>query len=297
VAGFTLASVPPLPRTLQRGQSFPVSVRLRSNAEGRHEARVEISSRDLRSGRDATIEAVLSANVVAPDMDVLPAAINFGLVQSGQQEARNVLVSNNGSATLRFRVPPPEPWSFFQWAGDAPMQWRNLASGTADTLTVRYTPAVIGVHRGTISILSEDETVSVQLFGERVPSPQPSIQTVPSRVSFGVVEVGKADTTHLVVANDSAVPLTISAARIEGTDRDLFALQGQPPSDIAAGQAAVLTLTFTPVSHEVDGNRATLVVDSNAANDPRLRVELFGMGVGATPQARWLEQVLTMMMR
>jgi hypothetical protein len=230
-------------------------------------------------------------------MDVLPAAINFGLVQSGQQEARNVLVSNNGSATLRFRVPPPEPWSFFQWAGDAPMQWRNLASGTADTLTVRYTPAVIGVHRGTISILSKDETVSVQLFGERVPSPQPSIQTVPSRVSFGVVEVGKADTTHLVVANDSAVPLTISAARIEGTDRDLFALQGQPPSDIAAGQAAVLTLTFTPVSHEVDGNRATLVVDSNAANDPRLRVELFGMGVGATPQARWLEQVLTMMMR
>jgi len=228
---------------------------------------------------------------------VLPTAINFGLVQASQEVVRNVLVTNNGSAPLRFRVPRPEPWSFFQWIGDGPMQWRSMPPGGSETVAVRYAPAVIGTHSSSIAIVAEDETVTVRLVGERVPAPLPSIQVVPREVSFGLVDAGRTKTEQLVLANDSAATLTISAARIEGPDRGLFALPGRPPNRIQAGQAAILPISFTPAGRVEGGNRATLVLESNAVNAPQLRVDLFGMGVAAAPRARWLEPVLAVMMR
>lgn len=296
-AAFSLASLPALPVTLQQGRAFPVSVQFQGGSEGRHEGRVTIASRDLRSGSQGTMEAVLVANVVAPDMDVVPTTINFGRVQASQEVARNVLVTNNGSAPLRFRVPPPQPWSFFQWAGDGTMQWRSLPPGGSQTVAVRYAPAVIGAHSSTIAIVAEDEAVTVRLVGERVPAPSPSIQVVPREVSFGLVDAGGTKTVQLVLANDSAATLTISGARIEGPDRSLFALAGQRPNMIQAGQAAILPISFTPAGRVEGGNRATLVIDSNAANAPQMRVDLFGMGVAAAPRARWLEPVLAVMMR
>ena len=197
-AAFSLASLPSLPRALQQGQAFSVSVRFQGGSEGRHEARVAIAGRDLRSGSQFAIDAVLLANVVAPDMDVLPTTVNFGLVQAGQEVVRNVLVTNNGSAPLRFRVPPPEPWSFFQWSGDLPLQWRSLPPGGGEAVAIRYKPAVIGTHSSSIAVVAEDETVTVRLLGERVPAPLPSVQAVPRQVSFGVVDAGRTETVQLV---------------------------------------------------------------------------------------------------
>ena len=297
-SAFSLTPHPPraLPVTLQRSEAFPVSIRCQSAAEGEHQARVEITSQDHRSGAEATIHAVLVANVVAPDMNVVPTTINFGLITAGQQVQRNVLVTNNGSAPLRFRVAPPPSWSVFQWTGDAPFHWRSVPAGGDATIAVHYKPTATGRHSSEIVIVSEDQTVTVPLFGERVAAPLPAIHAIPRQLSFGLVDVGTA-TKQLLLANDSAAPLVINGARIEGPDRGLFALPGQIPNIVQAGQTASLVVSFTPVDRVAGGNQATLVIESNAANDPQLSVSLFGVGAASTLRSGWLEPVLSVMMR
>jgi hypothetical protein len=255
-------------------------VRFQSATVGEHEARVEVRGADL-VGAPVLVHAVLLANVVAPDMAVLPAALNFGLVQVGQQVVRNVLVSSYGSASLRFRVEPPASQTPFQWPGDAPNQWRSLPPGEDAIIAVRYMPTAAGTHANGVVIVSDDETVNVPLLGEGVPPPRPEIRAIPRQLNFGVVNVGTTATLQLTLANDGAGPLTISAARIEGPDSRLFALSAATPMVIKAGQTARLAVSFT-AARVASGRQATLVIESNASNDPQLGVSLFGAGAASS---------------
>ena len=283
-AAFAVVPHPPraLPVTLRPGEAFPVSVRFQSARVGEHEARVEVIGADLVGAPTGPVQAVLLADVVAPDMDVLPTAINFGLVQVGQQVIRNVLVTNYGSASLRFRVDPPASQTPFQWAGDAPNQWRSLPSGEDEIIPVRYMPTTIGTHSTSVVIASDDETVSIALLGEGVPPPQPEIHAVPRQLNFGVVNVGATATLQLILANDGAGLLTINATRIEGPYSALFALPRPTPTVVRAGQTASLAVSFTPLAMVAGGHQATLVIESNAGNDPRLSVSLFGAGAASS---------------
>jgi hypothetical protein len=242
---------------------------------------VEVAGADL-AGAPVLVQAVLLADVVAPDMAVLPSAVNFGLVQVRQQVVRNVIVSSYGTAPLRFRVDSPVSQSPFQWTGDAPNQWRSLPPGQDEIIAVRYLPTAAGAHAGQVVIASDDETVSVELFGEGVPAPRPEIRAVPRQLNFGVVNVGTTATLRLTLANDGAAPLKINATRIEGPDSRLFGLTGPVPTVIQAGQAALLGVSFTPAARVAGGHRATLVIESNAGNDPQLSVSLFGTGAASS---------------
>jgi hypothetical protein len=282
---FAVAPHPPraFPVTLQPGAAFPVSIRFQGASVGEHEAHVDVIGADL-SGAPVMVEAVLLAVVVAPDMSVVPTAINFGLVQLGQQPVRNVLVTNDGSASLRFRVNPPAPRIPFQWTGNAPNDWRSLAPGEGETIPVHYTPTTAGRHSSKMAIVSDDETVTVSLLGEGALAPRPEIRAKPRQLSFGLVNVATTATLQLTLANDGAGPLTINAMRIEGPDSALFALPRRTPTAVQAGQSASLAVSFTPVAMVAGGHHATLVIESNADNDPRLAVSLSGTGTSPSLQ-------------
>jgi HYDIN/CFA65/VesB family protein len=282
-AAFGVTPHPPraFPVRLEPGEAFPVSVRFQSASVGEHEAYVVVTGADL-AGAPAIVQAVLMADVIAPDMIVLPTAVNFGLIQVGQQIVRNVVVSSYGTAPLRFRVDPPVSQSPFQWTGDAPNVWRTLAPGEDAIIALRYLPTTIGAHSTSVVIASDDETVSVALFGEGTPPPRPEIRAAPRQLSFGVINVGTTATLQLTLANDGTAPLTISATRIEGPDGKLFALPGPVPTVIKAGQTALVAVRFSPAASVAGGYRATLVIESNANNDPRLSVSLFGSGAASS---------------
>jgi hypothetical protein len=103
---------------------------------------------------------------------------------------------------------------------------------------------------------------------------------VPRQLSFGVINVGATATLRLTLANDGAAPLKISAVRIEGPDFKLFELAGPAPALIQVGQTALLPVRFTPAGAGA-GRQATLVIESNARNSPRLDVGLSGAGAAA----------------
>jgi sphingomyelin phosphodiesterase len=157
------------PITLHPRENFSISVQFQSTSIGEHRARAAVTSLDLL-GAPVIIEAVLLADVVAPDMDVLPTVINFGFVRVGQPVIRNVLVTNNGSAPLRFRVAPLAFQTPFHWPAGAPNSWLTLPPGESEVIPVRYMPTSVGEHLVQLVIIGDGETVSVSLFGEGVPN-------------------------------------------------------------------------------------------------------------------------------
>jgi endonuclease/exonuclease/phosphatase family metal-dependent hydrolase len=157
----TLTPPGPLPVVLAPGQSFPVTVSFRAAAEGGYEARVVVTSEDV-VGAPVTFFAVVSAQVVVPDMAVLPTSINFGPVPVGQQRVRNVLVTNPGSAPLRFRVQPPTQGPF-QWTGDTAGVGRTLQPGDQAVVAVRFVPATVGAHSASVVVVGDDEPIPVRV--------------------------------------------------------------------------------------------------------------------------------------
>jgi hypothetical protein len=282
---------------LIRGASLTVDLRFQSAAVGEQEARVEVTTLDQRSGRVATIHAVIRANVVAPDMDVLPTAINFGLVPAGHETQRNILVTNGGSYPLRFRVDPSAPASPFEWIGDPPLRWRSVRPGEAATVTVHYRPRATGRHASQVTIESERETAIVPLFGERLPLSVPDLQVIPRQLDFGTVAIGGTSTRQLVLANDSTANLIVHGAHVEGTGSASFSVAGEAAAVVRAGETAVLALGFTPAAGSSGPQLATLVIESNAAAAPGVSVPLTGVTSPVRSAAAWLEPMLGIMMR
>lgn len=82
--------------------------------------------------------------------------------------------------------------------------------------------------------------------------------------------------------NFGSVTVGEEAARIEGPDAALFTLNGPTPTLVQGRQSGTVTVAFTPAAMITVGHRATLVVESNADNDPVLRVNLFGAGAASS---------------
>ena len=164
----------------------------------------------------------------------------------------------------------------------APNHWRRLPFGEAAVILVRYKPTTAGRHSSKVLIVSDDEKAIVSLFGESAPAPLPEIHAIPRQLSFGLVNVGTTTTLQLTLANNGAAPLIINAAHIEGPDRALFALPGQIPNIIPAGETASISVSFIPAAMVVGGYHATLVIESNADNDPQLGVSLVGTGAATS---------------
>jgi len=78
---------------------------------------------------------------------------------------RNVLVTNNGSAALHYRVVLPLQ-SRFLWLGSVVRS--SLPPGEAAVVPVRYVPDAPGAHSAVLTIEGDDETVRVSLSGQGV---------------------------------------------------------------------------------------------------------------------------------
>jgi hypothetical protein len=144
---------------------FSIGVRFDATAEGSYQARVVVSSDDVE-GLPVEFHAVVTGEVIVPDMVVLPLSIAFGSVALGRRMVRNVLITNNGSAPLLFRVEPPPPRSNFSWTGDAVGTRRALDPREQAVVAVAYEPNARARDTGEVVISGSDGTVRVPLSGE-----------------------------------------------------------------------------------------------------------------------------------
>ncbi len=166
---FTVTPGPPpggFPVALPPGESFPIGVTFRGLAEGRYMARVMVTSDDVE-GLPGEFHALVTAEVIVPDMSVLPTSIAFGPVAVGQHVTRNVLVTNYGSAPLLFRVEPPAQTALpgFTWSGDEIGTRRVLHPGEDLVVAVRFQPPGPADYSARLTVSGADGTAHVTLSG------------------------------------------------------------------------------------------------------------------------------------
>ena len=118
-------------------------------------------------------------------------------------------------------------------------------------------------------------------------STAPLINVTPPSLDFGNVVAGQISLPKsLVVQNVGALNLTIFSVTITGTNAAEFLITSDPctGSTLTPGATCTIMVVFAPTT--VNPASASLVITSNAANDPVLGVPLSGNGVPAPPTAK-----------
>lgn len=111
---------------------------------------------------------------------------------------------------------------------------------------------------------------------------RPTIQLSPQTVVFDRIGLNESQERWVSVTNDGDADLIVSDWRWVG-DGSEFAVQGIDGLRLAPGEEATITITYQPIDPAADA--ATIVIASNAANDPNAEIEVLSQGQSAQIQA------------
>lgn len=205
-----------------------------------------------------------------PIMELSRDVLDFGAVQLGSSDTRNLNVVNPGRASLiitdiqlpsgQFRVSEP---TF------------TIAPGRSDRIAVTFAPRSEGDLSGSMTILSNLPPTNVTLRARGVRQavdPVPRIAVDASRRNFGVVDVGGSKSLTVTVTNSGDAPLSIT---------DITASDGQvrvSPTQfsIPPKQNGYFTIRFEPT--RTGDLSARVTIYSNDSDTPAVSFPVAGTG-------------------
>jgi hypothetical protein len=198
---------PALPATLASGASIDLDVdytptQATYDSGATPVGAIEIESMDATGYGLDPVQVALSGKAGGPSLEVLPAALDFGMIALGTSHTKRLLVVNNGyenlvvgnveadaAGTGAFRV---DQTSFVVMSGDAA------------TLEVTFAPQLEGQVTSTLILSTNDavnEMFAVPLRGEGVDLPPCAHQVVPSMLSFGAVPLNETPVQSVAIEN------------------------------------------------------------------------------------------------
>ena len=189
-ARFTVVT-PAAPFSVAAGTSQTVTIRFSPTAAGAQTGTLSIASND--AGKPTLTVALSGSGSVAaaPSIGLGAVSLDFGNVTLAQTKDLTLAVSNTGTATLtvssvassntRFSVVTAAPF--------------NIAPGTSQTITIRFTPLAAGAQAGTLTLASNDAS-----------RPQ-------AQVSLSGAGVASGSTPTIAIGQSLAGTLTTSSAK------------------------------------------------------------------------------------
>ncbi len=291
--------------------SFSVRYRPTPNPDGQSltdEGRVEIYYVEEGSTDERLIEVRLAGYLTAPEITVLPGAIDFGWVLVGQNYDRALTLRNDGTEPLHIaniylselsndfiglrNLPEQFPHELLPAEGDA------LGESAMVLVTFQATePFPLSTDPiGTVVIESDDRDEALLSVPVYARLQAPALVATPSDlVDFGVVPLYDTRQKQVTLFNAGQADLWVDSVAIDDNPTDEFVIRPLPsfppladPAGrgvIAAGTSVVLALEFTnngPAQGEQWGN---LHIVSNDPNTPALDIALKATRTGA-PECR-----------
>jgi hypothetical protein len=198
-----------------------------------------------------------------------PASLTFSNQAVGTSSAvQTVALSNTGNASLGL--------SGIQISGDF-SETNNcpasLAPSVNCTISVKFTPTVVGSRVGTITIADNafDNPQTVALTGIAA-TLTPSATLSPASLTFPSEPIGSPSTSQTIsVTNTGVVSLSINKIQIAGD----FSQTNNCPANLTPGSNCSIQVTFTPTS---SGSRTgALTITDNGSNSPQV-ASLSGTG-------------------
>ncbi len=220
------------------------------------------------------------------------ALIDFGTISMGSRVQQLVFVRNTGRGAFSLS-------DFTKVAGDAVTVQRRVETGAAFELTFEQDREVFPAERQPVTITFAPPVrldvrsydVGAQL--DFVPAGAPTAPLelkgraisgeceVPDTIDFGIVPVGTMTSADLNLRNDSSIPVRVTTGQIVGVSSGIFVLTGLDASggrDVAAGEPAQSTITFTPTETRDYVARMTV---RRTQSCPEREVTLRGRGVSS----------------
>jgi archaellum component FlaG (FlaF/FlaG flagellin family) len=224
---------------------------------------------------DANAQTALTVNLSGDgqvaSFAVTPTSYDFGTLCVGQSASTDVMIANNGSATLRLTQTRVGGGPFSLSTGDVG-NGVDLPAGQTRTLTV-VGVAPAGAAQGALAIatdLASGGTSSVALM---IAGAGDKVAASPESIDFGEQPLLVAGAPQQVtVVNCSKTALTISSVAITG-DTAAFAQQGPPTITIPVGGSQAWSVVFT-AQHD-GGTTGSLVFTTDQG---ALTVALSGTG-------------------
>ena len=279
--GFVIAGDGCGSRTLISGASCDVSVTIEPATEGAMVATLEV-----RFTAAGTLRVPLTAQGVAPRLEVATGTLDFGRLRTGfESRAKEATLVNTGSATLsieRVRLIGRDPGEFIL---KEDCRGSTIQAGERCPVRVAFRPRSTGDRRAVLEITaSEDlEPLEVVLNGAGTVA---DLAVEPSSVSWRSMQIGKAEDRRLRISNNGSARLEVRGLRVVGDAASDFAVRGiecRLDAGLAPGEGCEFSIRFAP---SVEGRReAEIEIIHNGPESP-FRVGLNGTGETARPLFR-----------
>jgi MYXO-CTERM domain-containing protein len=270
------------PFSVAPGQSTPITVTYTPVDTDFHSACLAFSSNDPASPVANLGLTAQGAATPVPAVALSPAALDFMAVEVGKSSTLASQVQDTGGATLTVSAIAACSGTSaeFTWSPSAPF---TVGAGQAQALAVTYAPVDAGADNGCLTLTTDDPlhpTVNLSLAGSGTVTPAfPAIALEPTSLDFGTVTVAGSAGKTAQVRNTGTVPLDVlGIAACDGTSPE-FTWSPPAPFTVAPGQAAALTVTYSPVDAGTD--TGCLAIASNDPSNASVELQLRGTGAAA----------------
>lgn len=268
MAVYSASPVGALPRTLQQNQSLTVDVTFAPTAE----AAYPDTLRFVDGGGADLATVALSGDGHVPAYAIAPTTIDFGMRCVGQAEARDVVVSNAGTATIRITQTAITGAGFSIASGDVGLGL-ELAPTQSRTLTV-VAQAASGNRSGSLGVVTDLTTGGAGAVALSIDGLASGVVANPSALDFPTQASGStSDPQTVEVVNCDTAALAIDGVAITGVNAADFNVSGPASGSIAVAGNAVWSVRFAPTFPGL--RSATLVIATGGAP---IMVPLTGTG-------------------
>jgi hypothetical protein len=274
-SGFSISGLA-FPLFLSAGKSAVLNVIFTPPTVGSDSGSVWVSASSTSRKhyrRSSAVVALTGSGITgtAGQISASPAALSFGSLLAGQSQSLSATLTNTGTSGVSISQASTSNAAFAVSGLSLPA---SLSAGHSLTFNVVFTPTVIGVASGqlTISSNASNAQLTVALSGSVATPGQLSL--APGTLNFGSVATGSsAALAGTLTASGS--PVTVSS--VNSTSAEFVVSGISLPAIIAVGTSIAFTVTFRP---QASGTAtASLAVQSNAVNSPLAEV-LTGNGTG-----------------
>ena len=263
--------------SLAAGANCTISVTFSPDAAGGYSASITVSDNASGSPQTASLTGTGVAPA-APQAVLSPTGLAFGSVTTGATSAaQEITLSNPGTGALTIAgitVIESNAAKFAQTNNCG----SSLAMGSTCTITVSFSPDVVGVFSASISVAdnASGSPQTVALTGTGVAPASPQAVLTPASLSFPTTNVGSsAIALTAQLSNPGNASLTITGITIAGTGAGAFTQTNTCGASLAAGATCSISVVLTPTSAATYA--ASISVADNATGSPQ-SVQLSGSG-------------------
>ncbi|UCE20327.1 MAG: choice-of-anchor D domain-containing protein [Gemmatimonadota bacterium] len=263
------------PFSVATGNTHNIDIRFTPSSDGPKNAVLQIFN--TAPGKSPANVNLSGDGCSQPDIDVIPDAGDYGVVDIGSYADKSFYVHNLGCQTLEI--------SSIDLGGDDPTQFSilgddsfSLAEGDSQEVVVRFEPTSPGAKNAVMQVHSNDPdegTFNVDLIGGVC-----GVQDIagnPLSWDYGKVNLGDDGDKIFTVSNVGCQSLTVTGTALVGADSDQFSyFSGEGGFTLGQGETHDIGIRFSPTS---GGNKnATLQINSDDPDEATVEIDLTGEG-------------------